>query len=129
MKLISKKEDTSGEPKQIFYKFDDTIQVENIGDVLKMFELEGNKIDICYVSTYSESGSVSQCSFNNIDDLKELETFPNPSMSFVVDYVNTVTNQYSYSIEASTNVNYIVTYVDKKKQKEYNETNSKRIMK
>ena len=57
---------------------------------------------------------------NNIDELKELETFPNPSMSFVVDYVNTVTNQYSYSIEASTNVNYIVTYVDKKKQKEYN---------
>ena len=54
-----------------------------------------------------------QC--NSIDELEKLKEYPSPDMSFDVDYVNSDTGKYSYTISASTNNNIITFFTDNKK--------------
>ena len=47
--------------------------------------------------------------------LEKLKEYPSPDMSFDVDYVNSDTGKYSYTISASTNNNIITFFIDNKK--------------
>lgn len=53
--------------------------------------------------------------FHSIDELEKLKEYPSPDMSFDVDYVNSDTGKYSYTISASTNNNIITFFIDNKK--------------
>ena len=53
--------------------------------------------------------------FHSIDELEKLKEYPSPDMSFNVDYVNSDTGKYSYTISASTNNNIITFFIDNKK--------------
>ena len=48
-------------------------------------------------------------------ELEKLKEYPSPDMSFDVDYVNSDTGKYSYTISASTNNNIITFFIDNKK--------------
>ena len=69
----------------------------------------------CSCSTWDEDGHVMRPCFHSIDELEKLKEYPSPDMSFDVDYVNSDTGKYSYTISASTNNNIITFFIDNKK--------------
>ena len=93
--IISKRELSNS----VIYELDDNILRSNIISILKMFE----------------NGHVMRPCFHSIDELEKLKEYPSPDMSFDVDYVNSDTGKYSYTISASTNNNIITFFIDNKK--------------
>lgn len=117
MNIISKKEQIFNGNQAIVYNIDDAVRSDNIQIIIKSFEDEYNKMGSCHISGYSDSGSVSDCTFYDINELEQLNDFPSPYMIFNVDYINKITGLYSFSIKASSNDNRIFTFVDQKKIK------------
>ena len=95
--IISKRELSNS----VIYELDDNILRSNIISILKMFENGKHKFGECSCSTW--------------DELEKLKEYPSPDMSFDVDYVNSDTGKYSYTISASTNNNIITFFIDNKK--------------
>ena len=79
-----------------------------------MFENGKHKFGECSCSTWDEDGHVMRPCFHSIDELEKLKEYPSPDMSFDVDYVNSDTGKYSYTISASTNNNIITFFIDNK---------------
>ena len=96
--IISKRELSNS----VIYELDDNI-------------LRSNIIGECSCSTWDEDGHVMRPCFHSIDELEKLKEYPSPDMSFDVDYVNSDTGKYSYTISASTNNNIITFFIDNKK--------------
>ena len=109
--IISKRELSNS----VIYELDDNILRSNIISILKMFENGKHKFGECSCSTWDEDGHVMRPCFHSIDELEKLKEYPSPDMSFDVDYVNSDTGKYSYTISASTNNNIITFFIDNKK--------------
>ena len=73
----------------------------------KCLKMENISFGECSCSTWDEDGHVMRPCFHSIDELEKLKEYPSPDMSFNVDYVNSDTGKYSYTISASTNNNII----------------------
>lgn len=108
--IISKRELSNS----VIYELDDNILRSNIISILKMFENGKHKFGECSCSTWDEDGHVMRPCFHSIDELEKLKEYPSPDMSFDVDYVNSDTGKYSYTISASTNNNIITFFIDNK---------------
>ena len=120
MNIISKKEDNLYGNETVVYELDVAILSDNIQMIIKSFENEHNKMSSCHISTFSDSGSCSDCTFYNINELERLKDFPSPYMTFYIDYVDRQTNSYSFSIKTSSNDNRIFVFADKKKIEQEN---------
>lgn len=77
--------------------------------------MENISLESVVCSTWDEDGHVMRPCFHSIDELEKLKEYPSPDMSFNVDYVNSDTGKYSYTISASTNNNIITFFIDNKK--------------
>ena len=118
IKILSSKETYYSGEKAVVYKIDHGVLRSNIISIIQFFQKEYVKMGECHVSTFSESGSSCDCTFRNIDDLEELESFPSPYMSFYIDFLDVFTDEYRYSMKCSSNNNRVFIYTKSTKNNE-----------
>ena len=95
----------------INYDTDEPLNVDSIINIIKSYENEDTKFFGCNCITYTESGNLMFYDYRDIDSLKHLHKFPNPSISIQAFFVNPVDMSYKFTLAMANNtrgLNYIV---------------------
>lgn len=103
IKILSHEKTFYNGEEVIVYRLNNSVLRDNIVEIIQLFQKENVKMSSCYISTYSDCGSCSNCTFRSIEDMKKLEEFPSPYMSFRVEFSDVQSDDYLYSIYCSSN--------------------------
>ena len=95
---------------------DENIQINSLINFLKQFETEEVKLSVCYCSTFDEDGHPLYRQYNTVDDIVQILELPSPYVNFSIDFYNTNTNSYAFSLLTSVNSNVLTYVIDKKKK-------------
>lgn len=107
MQLNLKREfNVNGERGRV-YETDNSITVERIIELAREFESDRAKFFACYCDTFTESGTPWSPELDSINNLSQMNKFPNPSINLRIAYTNRQTDEYEFDISTAINSNTI----------------------
>ena len=105
MQLNLKREFKGNGERGRVYETDDSMTVDSIIELAKKFENDRAKFFACYCDTFTDIGTPWSPELDSIEDLKQMNEFPNSSINVRLAYVNRKTEEYEFDIMTAVNSN------------------------
>lgn len=97
------------------YTLSNNVQADAISDIIAFFETDAVVMTRCHCSTFNEDGHPLDKIYYSKEDLSDIHSLPSPYISFTIEFRNTNTKAYVFSLLMDINSPVITYAVNKGK--------------
>lgn len=100
------------------YETDDSFTADRLINLLTQLETDRAKLFVCYCNTFNDDGRTWNPRLYSTEELSQIRSFPNSSLSVRAVYINRETEEYEFEVSTAINSNTFTYKYDQSKKDE-----------